>query len=188
MATRTKDRMPPAVAGRPIPKAYLQLMERFLLKPIDNEQELAAATSLADELFDRAELLPEEEQFLDVLCDLMEAYEDEHHPIADVGAAPMLRFLIDQCGVTQQTVSRETRIANSTITALLKGSRQMTRKHLEALARYFGVEPAVFLPGNEVGESAPRPAGPGARSRPALLPTERRRARNSRGFSKSNTP
>src|SRR5437762_2645 len=180
MATKTKDRVPQAVAGRPIPKAYLQLMERFLLKSIDNEQELATATALADELFDRAELLPEEEQYLDVLCDLMEVYEDEHDPVADVGAAPMLRFLIGQRGVTQQTVSRETGIANSTITALLKGSREMTRKHLEAFARYFGVEPAVFLPGNEVGEPAARPAGPGDRSRPQSLLTERRRARSSR--------
>ena len=60
----------------------------------------------------------------------------------------MLRFLIDQRGVTQQTVSKETGIANSTITALLKGGREMTRKHIETFARYFGVEPAAFLPGN----------------------------------------
>jgi antitoxin component HigA of HigAB toxin-antitoxin module len=123
------------------------------LRPIENERELAEATALADDLFDRPTLLPQEEDYLNVLCDLIQAYEDKIYPIRDVSAAEMLRFLIDQRGVTQQTVARETGIANSTITALLKGNcsggREMTRKHIETFARYFGVEPAVFLPGNE---------------------------------------
>jgi len=162
MATKTKDRSGHArtTGGSPIPKAYRRLMERFLLRPIQSEPELAQATALADQLFDRAELLPEEEQYLDVLCNLIEAYEDEHHPIPDVSAAEMLRYLIDQRGATQQTVSRQTAVANSTITALLKGDRQMTSKHIAIFARYFGVEPAVFLPGNAVGEPATRRALP----------------------------
>ena len=156
MAARTKDR-PARREGQPIPTAYLRLLKRFRLRPIENGRELAAATALADELFDRPKLLPEERQFLDVLCDLMETYEDEHHPIPDVSAAEMLRFLIGQRGVTQQTVARETGIANSTITALLKGDRpggrEMTRRHVETFARYFGVEAGVFLPGN--GDEGP---------------------------------
>jgi len=131
-----------------IPNAYRRLLERFLLRPIENGQELAEATALAEELFDRPKLLPEEQQYLEVLGDLIMAYEDKICPIRDVSAGEMLRFLIDQRGVTQQTASKETGIANSTITALLKESREMTRKHIETFARYFGVEPGVFLPGN----------------------------------------
>ena len=147
MATRTTNHST-RVARKPIPKAYLRLMGRFLLRPIENEQELAEATALAEELCDRPDLLPEEEQYLDVLGDLIRTYEDKICPIRDVSAAEMLRYLIDQRGVTQQTVAKETGIANSTITALLKGGREMTRKHIETFGRYFGVGPAVFLPGN----------------------------------------
>ena len=147
MPARPKDRLT-QVARTPIPRAYRRLLERFLLRPIENDQELAEATALAEELFDRPNLLPEEEQYLDVLGDLIQAYEDKICPIRDVSAAEMLRYLIDQRGVTQQTVSKETGIANSTITALLKENREMTRKHIETFARYFGVEPGVFLPGN----------------------------------------
>jgi HTH-type transcriptional regulator / antitoxin HigA len=128
-------------------------MGKFLLRPIENEQDLTEATALADDLFDRPNLLPEEQKYLDVLCELIERYEDEHEPIRDVSAAEMLRFLIAQRGAKQQTVSQETGIANSTVTALLKGDRGLTRRHIETFARYFGVEPAVFLPGNEVGET-----------------------------------
>jgi hypothetical protein len=52
------------------------------------------------------------------------------------------------------TVCRETGIANSTITALIKEDRLMTRSQIETLARYFSVPPAVFLPGNEVPTKA----------------------------------
>jgi HTH-type transcriptional regulator/antitoxin HigA len=90
----------------------------------------------------------EEQEYLDVLSDLVEQYEQEHLPVADVSAADILRFLIEQRGVTQQSVARETGIANSTISAVLKGGRELTRRHIESLAAYFGVEPAVFLPGN----------------------------------------
>ena len=151
MATRLKDRRT-RILGKPVPKAYLRLVERFLLRPIGNDPELDEALALADELFDRPNLLPEEQQYLDVLCDLIKAYEDLVCPIRDVSAAEMLRFLIDQRGVTQQTVAKETGVANSTLTALLKegrpGGRDMTRRHIETFARYFGVEPAVFLSGN----------------------------------------
>jgi HTH-type transcriptional regulator/antitoxin HigA len=148
MAAKPKARFAD-VRRTPVPKAYQRLAERFLLRSIENEQELAEATALADELFDRPNLLPEEQKYLDVLCELIERYENEHEPICDVSAAEMLRFLIEQRGVTQQTVSQETKIANSTVTALLKGDRGLTRRHIEIFARYFGVGPAVFLSGNE---------------------------------------
>jgi HTH-type transcriptional regulator / antitoxin HigA len=146
MATKQKDRIS-KVKETAVPIAYLRLMGKFLLRFIENERDLTDATALADELFDRPTLLPEEQKYLDVLCELIERYEDEHEPIRDVSAAEMLRFLIDQRGVTQLAASRETGIANSTLASLLKGDRGLTRRHIETFARYFGVEPAVFLPG-----------------------------------------
>jgi HTH-type transcriptional regulator/antitoxin HigA len=152
----------PSIRGSergPIPQAYLRLVQRFRLRPIQSELDLAEAAALADELFDRAELLSEEEQYLEVLCDLIESFEDENYPIPDATAAEMLRFLIDQRAVSQQTVAKETGVANTVITAVLKGGRKLTRKQMETFAGYFGVEPAVFLPGNGVGQSASRLRG-----------------------------
>ena len=85
---------------------------------------------------------------MDVLSDIVERYEDEHLPIPDVSASDMLRHLIEAKGVAQHTVAAATGISNSTISALLSGKREMTRKHLEKLGTYFCVDPAVFLPGN----------------------------------------
>jgi HTH-type transcriptional regulator/antitoxin HigA len=123
-------------------------MGRFWLRPLQTDQELTEAMMVADCLASRKEaLLPEEEKYFEVLCDLIEKYEDEHVIIPDAGSADILRFLIEQRGVTQQTVALETGIANSTISAVLGGDRELTRKHIERMAVYFGVEPAVFFPG-----------------------------------------
>ena len=129
-----------------VPRAYLRLMERFLLRPINDDRELAEAAAMLDELASRKDpLLPEEQEYFDVLCDLIERYEDITIPMPDVSAAEMLAFLIEQRGVLQQTVAKETGIANSTLSALLRGTRELTRKHIEKLAAYFGVEGGVFL-------------------------------------------
>jgi HTH-type transcriptional regulator / antitoxin HigA len=137
------------VAAGPIPKAYLELMKQFLLVPIRSDVELTKATAVADELASRrARLTQDEEKYFSVLCSLIEQYEDEAVPMPDIGAADMLRFLIEQRGVTQQTVAVETGIANSTLSAVLTGNRGLTVKHIEKLSAYFGVEPGVFLPGN----------------------------------------
>lgn len=140
----------PAERRRPIPAAYLQLMHRFLLRPIQSDLELAEAAEVADDLAAREEGLRQEERaYFDVLCHLIEKYEDEAAALPDVGGAAMLRFLIEQRGVTQQTVAAEAGIANSTLSAVLKGSRRLNLDHIEKLAPYFDVEPTVFLPGNE---------------------------------------
>ncbi len=62
-----------------------------------------------------------------------------------VVSADMLRFLIDSKATTQTEVATETGIAKSTISEILAGKRQMNRKHIEALARHFRVNPAVFM-------------------------------------------
>lgn len=137
------------VGPKPAAKAYLGLIERFRLRPIETERELSEATALADELFARNDLRREEEEYLDVLCDLIEAYEIEHYAIPDAPPADVLRFLIDQRGINQKAVARETGVANSTITAILQGSRELNSRNIAIFSRYFGVEPAVFFTADE---------------------------------------
>ena len=129
--------------------AYRKLIERFPLRPLQNDADLDEAIAVIDALLSRREpLLPDEDAYLEVLSDIVERYEDEHVHIPDVDAAEILRYLIEVKEVTQQTVAAATGISNSTISALLARKREMTRKHLEKLGAYFCVDPAVFLPGN----------------------------------------
>lgn len=124
---------------------YLELIRRFPLRPIRSDAELDHAIAVVDELVDRGKLGPDESDYLEVLGDLVKKYETEHNPMPAVSDAEMLRFLIETRAVTLSTVATETRIAVSTISEILAGKRSLNRKHIEALARYFHVEPSVFL-------------------------------------------
>jgi HTH-type transcriptional regulator / antitoxin HigA len=137
--------------NRKLTASYLALIRRFPLRPITSEAELDRATALVNELLDRDRLDAAEDDYLDVLSDLIERYENKHHPIEDVSADEMLAFLIEQKGVTQAGAARGAGIAESTVSEVLSGKRQLTRKQIEKLASYFHVSPAVFLSQSDNG-------------------------------------
>jgi len=106
---------------------------------------LDRATRVIDSLIDRPSLSSDEKDYLNVLSDLVETYEEEHYPIAKVSHARMVRHSMEAKGVNQTQVSQASAIANSTISAVLKGARQLTREHISHLANFFHVDPGVFI-------------------------------------------
>jgi HTH-type transcriptional regulator / antitoxin HigA len=123
---------------------YFELVLRFPLRPIRSDKQLTTAVKIVDSLLDRKDLAPDEQDYLEVLGDLIEQYESEAHPMAPVSDVEMLRHLIEAKGVSQTEVSKATGIADSTISEVLKGKRSLNRGHIGKLARYFGVSPEVF--------------------------------------------
>jgi len=128
---------------------YLDLVRQFPLRPIRSEEELDRAIKVIDSLIDCPSRNDDQSDYLTVLSDLVESYEEEHYPMPEVSDARMLRHLIEAKGVSQTEVAKATRIANSTISAVLKGVRQLTREHIGQLAKYFHVEPGVFVFGEQ---------------------------------------
>ena len=61
-----------------------------------------------------------------------------------VDDAKMLRFLIEQRSITQSELARQSRIAESTLSEVQSGKRNLTRTQIGKLARFFQVEPGVF--------------------------------------------
>jgi HTH-type transcriptional regulator/antitoxin HigA len=123
---------------------YLALVRRFPLRPIRSENELDAAIAMIGGLTDRDDLDSSEADYLDVLSDLVERYEEQVHPVGDPSHAEMLAFLIDQKGVKQADLARATGIAVSTLSEILRGKRQLTSGQIGKVAGYFGVGADVF--------------------------------------------
>ncbi|MEO6809467.1 MAG: transcriptional regulator [Isosphaeraceae bacterium] len=125
--------------------SYLNLVRAFPLRPIHSDAELEHAISMINSLLDRDDLGPDDQDYLDVLGDLVEKYESEHYPILPVSDAEMLSHLIEARGVTPAIVAEATGIAESTTLEILAGQRGLDRNQVGALSRYFQVNPAVFL-------------------------------------------
>ena len=125
----------------------MALIRRLPLRPVRSEAELDRAIAMVDALSDRKALAPDEHDYLLVLSGLIEDYEDEHHPIPAVSGVAMLRYLIESKGCAQARVAAEAGIAESTLSEVLAGKRKLGIKHITALARYFRVDPGLFIPG-----------------------------------------
>ena len=59
----------------------------------------------------------------------------------------MLRYLLESKGITRAKVAAEAGMAESTLSETLAGKRKLGIKHITILAKYFKVDPGLFIPG-----------------------------------------
>jgi antitoxin component HigA of HigAB toxin-antitoxin module len=91
-------------------------------------------------------LASDEEDYLDVLSDLVAKYEDERFPIEPVSGIDALRHLVESSGKTRATIAAETGLPESSLSEILTGRRRLNTRHIGVMARYFRVSPALFFP------------------------------------------
>jgi HTH-type transcriptional regulator / antitoxin HigA len=129
---------------------YFHLVKQFPLKRIRDDAQLRAAAAIVDTLL-KEKLTAAAEDYLDVLTDLIELYEDKHESIPDSSEAEVLRELMRSNGLSQLRLAEKVGISQSTLSAVLTGARSLTKGQIVKLSRLFNVSPAAFLP-------APRPS------------------------------
>ncbi|MBI1928447.1 transcriptional regulator [Candidatus Poribacteria bacterium] len=109
----------------------------------ENEYDLAIErlNTLIDEIGDN-EQHPLYE-LLDTLGVVIHAYEEKHHSMPKCSGVEMLQFLMEE---HQLETSDFPEIGTpDIISEILDGERELTVKHLQALAARFHVSPAVFV-------------------------------------------
>lgn len=80
---------------------------------------------------------------LDTLGTLLEAYEETHHPLPEVGGAEVLRFFMDEHGLTQSDFAEVG--SQGVVSEVLSGKRELNVRQIRALAKRFHVSPGVFI-------------------------------------------
>jgi len=116
---------------------------------IHTDEELAEYTSTLFELTAKPNPTPDEEEAIELMTLLVERYEQEHYPIPETEPAEVLRFLLEQNGLSQRDIAPELG-SESTVSLVLSGKRQLNRDHIARLSKRFNVSPAVFF-----GEALP---------------------------------
>jgi HTH-type transcriptional regulator / antitoxin HigA len=74
---------------------------------IHSDEELAEYTAVLFDLTAKADPTQEEEDAIELLTLLIDHYEFQRYPLPDVEPAAMLRFLLDQNGLSQRDVAAE---------------------------------------------------------------------------------
>ncbi len=81
---------------------------------------------------------------LDLVGELVAAYESRMHPVPDAPPREVLRLLMEQNGLTQTDLHRELG-GQPVVSAILNGKRKINSRQAKALAARFHVSPAAFI-------------------------------------------
>src|SRR5579864_2224258 len=111
---------------------------------IHNDEELEEYTEALLRLTAKPEPSPDEERAIELLTLLIERYESERYPVPDAEPVEVLRFLLEQNGLSQRDIAAELG-SESTVSLVLAGKRRLNRDHIARLSRRFHVSPAVFF-------------------------------------------
>jgi HTH-type transcriptional regulator/antitoxin HigA len=123
---------------------YLKLIVKFPLASLKSECHFEGAQKIIDELLAQPKLSDGEEMYLDVLSDLVAAYEDEHYSFGPASDADMLRHLMEAKGISQADLHRDTGLAKSAISEVLSGKKPFSRQMVRKLAEYFNVNTGIL--------------------------------------------
>ena len=115
------------------------------LLTIRNEREYNVAVRRMNELLDEIGTNEKHPLYslLDTLGTLIHVYEEEHFPIPDSAGADVLRFLMDEHGLTQSDLPEVG--SQGVVSEVLNGKRELNIRQIRALAEKFKVSPAAFV-------------------------------------------
>ena len=132
---------------------YLSLLRKFPLAPIKNKQQLNEAIALMKDLTaptKMSALTDSENDYLDVLSDLIAQYEKRHWIPLDKPMTPAeaLQYLLEQSGITQSTLAVQAGVRQSHISEFLSGIRQLSKESIMKISAFFRISPVLFLERN----------------------------------------
>lgn len=116
------------------------------LRPIHSEADYDHMVALMNSVLDAVG--DDEEHalsgLLDLVSDLVEAYEEEHYAIEPAEPKEALRFLMEARDLKQEDLS--TIVPQSNLSAILAGKRKISATLAGKLGKFFQVSPAIFIP------------------------------------------
>jgi HTH-type transcriptional regulator/antitoxin HigA len=116
------------------------------LRPIRNDRDLDRAQDIADRLAVLDRRSRDQEDYLQTLSLLIEAYEEAHHSIdtSDLSPIDALKALLADRGMSASDLGRL--VGNRSLgAAILRGDRQLSKAHIQTLCDHFSVGPELFL-------------------------------------------
>jgi HTH-type transcriptional regulator/antitoxin HigA len=121
-----------------------EMIQKGAPRVIRSDKQLAEYTDALFQLTAKPAPANDDQEAIELLTLLIERYESERYALPDASPAEVLRFLLDQNGLTQRDVAVELG-SETTVSLVLSGRRQLTRDHIGRLSQRFHVSPSVFF-------------------------------------------
>ena len=137
---------PAKVAFARLPKDYAGLCRILTPRPIHDEVDFENVTEITDAMAGH-KLTPDQEDYFDLLCRLIEDFEKEHAQLdtPKVTGLEALHHLLDAHRMSAADLARLLDVHRTLGAMILRGERKLTLNHVRTLAPHFGVSADVFL-------------------------------------------
>jgi antitoxin component HigA of HigAB toxin-antitoxin module len=127
-------------------REYIKLVQQFPLAPIRSRSQHGQAMQVLHDLMLKSKMSSAENDYFDVLSDLIQKYESQTTSTNAVTPQQALEFLMEQNGIGQADVSRITNVHPPHISEFFAGRRNIPKHAAAKLGGLFKVDPSIFLP------------------------------------------
>ena len=128
-----------------IPATFVDLVMWHAPRPVHDEASLENTTEILDILAGR-ELTRDQQDYFELLCNAVEKYEQEHHPIErrKLKGRHALKFLLKENKMTPADLSRLLGVDRTLGYKLIQGERSLA-KYAVILKKHFKVRAEIFI-------------------------------------------
>lgn len=125
--------------------SYQTLLQMLEPRPITSEFQYNAVVTQMNELIDKGDLSPAEEDMLTLLGTLVMAYEDEHYPNEqfELRGVDLIKGLMAEGNLGEADLLPIFQ-TQGTVTSVLHGTQPLTPEDLDKLAAFFGLPSTLF--------------------------------------------
>ncbi|HWQ93431.1 MAG TPA: transcriptional regulator [Clostridia bacterium] len=129
-----------------LPKNYTGLCGLLLPRPIRDKVDLENVIGMTDAMAGH-NLTPDQEDYFDLLCRLVQDYESEHGGVSapTVTGLEALRHLLEEHKMSGADLSRLLGAHRTLGPMILRGERKLTVEHVRVLCRRFNVAADLLL-------------------------------------------
>lgn len=128
-----------------LPKTYAGLVALHVPRPISDKITYENTVAVVDALAGH-KLNHDQEDYLEILSDLIESYEEENLPsLPKITGLKMLQHLLEENDLTGDDLAHLLKVDRSTAYKILKGSRNLTTDHIRRLGERFSVRADLFI-------------------------------------------
>lgn len=136
----------PKIEFARLPRNYAGLCRMLTPRPIHDRVEFENVSEITDAMAGH-ELTPDQEDYFDLLCRLIEDYDKERAQLITpkVTALDALQHLLDANDMSAADLARLLGVHRTLGAMILRGERQLTLAHVRKLAKRFCVSADLFL-------------------------------------------
>ena len=129
-----------------LPRDYAGLCRILTPRVIRDKTDYANVVEVTDAMAVHGEdFSADQEDYFDLLCTLIEAWDAEHVKWKKVSPLKTLAHLLDEHGMSAADLSRLLGASRQLGPMILRGERSITAEHARALGKHFGLSAGAFI-------------------------------------------